>query len=88
MGIIDPVASVDHQTRTPETHVITLWKTHCDLKNMNSYETDVFCLLTLGINLEISIFLPLPLVRSADGIKTETERKKLNLQFRRFFSFA
>ena len=55
MGIIDPVASVDHHTRTPETHVITLWKTHCDLKNMNSYETDVFCLLTLGIILEISI---------------------------------
>ena len=28
------VASVDHQTRTtPETHVITLWKTHCDLKH-------------------------------------------------------
>ena len=57
MGIIDPVASVDHQTRTPETHVITLWKTHCDLKNMNSYETDVFCLLTLGINLEISMIV-------------------------------
>ncbi len=55
MGIIDPVASVDHQTRTPATHLITLWKTHCDLKNINSYETDVFCLLTLGINLEISI---------------------------------
>ena len=55
MGIIDPVASVYHQKRTPETHVITLWKTHCDLKNMNSYETDVFCLLTLGIILEISI---------------------------------
>ena len=33
-------------------------------------------------------FFPFPLARSADGIKTETERKKLNLQFRRFFSFA
>ena len=57
MGIIDPVASVDHQTRTPETHVITLWKTHCDLKNMNFYETAVFRFLTLRlrINLEISI---------------------------------
>ena len=39
-------------------------------------------------NLEISIFLPLPLARSADGIKTETERKKLNLHFRIFFSFV
>ena len=55
MGIIDPVASVVKQTRTPEAQLINLWKTHCDLKNINSYETDVFCLLTLGINLEISI---------------------------------
>ena len=55
MGIIDPVASVDHQTRKPGTHVITLWKTHCDRKKIKSYETHVFCLLTLGINLEISI---------------------------------
>ena len=67
MGIIDPVASVDHQTRTPETHVITLWKPHGDLKNINSYETDVFCLLTLGIILEISI-----LYKQSDQVTRES----------------
>ena len=30
------------RTRTPPTHVITAWKTNCDLKGINFYQTAVF----------------------------------------------
>ena len=30
------------RTRTPPTHVITAWKTNCDLKGINFYQTTVF----------------------------------------------
>ena len=30
------------RTRTPPTHIITAWKTNCDLKGINFYQTAVF----------------------------------------------